>query len=79
LEGPGKGYLEFLEIGFGIIDQGEASRLSASKLCAESECLDSFFRDFVHTGETGTDIVFRKVGFGGMKDIDDLGTTSATV
>jgi hypothetical protein len=41
--------------------------------------LDSFFRDFVHTGETGTDIVFRKVGFGGMKDIDDLGTTSATV
>jgi hypothetical protein len=68
----GKEYLEFFEIGFGIIDQGEASRLSASELRAETEGLDGFFGDFVHPGETGTDIVFRKVGFGGVKDIDDL-------
>lgn len=68
----GDGYLEFLEIGFGIIDQGEASGLSASELRAESKCLDGFFGDFVHASETGTDIVFRKVGFGGVQDIDDL-------
>jgi hypothetical protein len=68
----GKEYLELLEIGFGIINQGKASGLSASELRAEAKRLDGFFGDFVHTGETGTDIVFRKVGFGGVEDVDDL-------
>jgi hypothetical protein len=45
-----KTYLEFLKVGFRVINQGESSGFSASELSAETECLDSFLGSFVKGG-----------------------------
>ena len=66
------GYLKFLEVCFRVIDQGETSGLSTSELSAETECLDRLLGSLVHSGKTGTDIILGKIGFGGVKNVDDL-------
>jgi hypothetical protein len=65
------GYLKFLQVRLGIINQSESSGLAAAKLGAESECLHGLLGDFVHLREASTDIVFGEIGFCGVKDVDD--------
>jgi hypothetical protein len=68
----GSGYLEFLEVGFRVVNQSEASRLSATELSTETECLNSFFGGFVEGCKTGANFIFGKICLGGMEDINDL-------
>lgn len=71
-ERRGKRYLEFLEVGFRVINQGESSRLSTTELSTETECLDSFFGSFVESRKASTDFIFGKICFRGMEDINNL-------
>ena len=65
------GYLKLLEVGLRIVNQGESSRLSTTKLSAETECLDSILGSFVEGCKTGADFIFGEICFGGVEDVDN--------
>jgi hypothetical protein len=72
----GRGYLEFLEISFRVVDQGKASGLAAAKLGTESKRLDRLFGDFVHGGEARAYVILGQIGFCGVEDVNHLTNVS---
>jgi len=60
------GYLEFLEVGLRVVDQGEPSGFSSSELGAEAECLDGLLGSLVEGSEAGSDFIFGEIGLGGV-------------
>ena len=59
-------YLEFLKVGFRVVDQGEASGFSSSELGAEAECLDGLLGSLVEGSEAGSDLIFGEICLGGV-------------
>ena len=61
--------LKLLQRILGVVDEGEASTLSTTVLCPETENHDLVLLCFVEFGKFGSELVFRDIRTVGVKDI----------
>jgi hypothetical protein len=63
--------LELLHSSCGVVDEGEASRLATTELCAESEDRDGLLVALVQLRELLAEVILGDVGALGVEDVTE--------